>query len=61
MASSKVEIEFSAKDEQVARVLQKTERGMDQIARKLDKVEAASKKAAQATTTGFENATATLT
>ena len=61
MAKSTVEIEFTAQDAQLARVFQKTERGLDQIARRLDKVETASKKSTDVSSKGFEKVTGAIT
>lgn len=55
--ASKVEIEWASNDTQVSRTLQKTERGLDLLARKLDRIEASSRKATDATTSGFEQST----
>lgn len=56
MAGSTATIEWVSKDEALVRTLQKTERGMEAIARKMDKVEASSRQAARATISGFEAA-----
>lgn len=56
-----VEIEWTSKDEQLVRTLQRTEQGMESLMRKMDKVEGASRKAAATTETGFEKATKKIT
>lgn len=56
MASNKAEIQWSSDDAAVVRTMQKMERNLDTLARKMDNVEKSSKKAADATSTGMEAA-----
>ena len=56
MAGSTAKIEWASNDAAVARTLQSVQNGMDSIARKLDKVEASSKKASKAAADGFGQA-----
>jgi len=54
--ASKVEIEWASNDAAVARTLQKTEAGLDALARKMDRVEASSRKATQTAKGGLADA-----
>lgn len=56
MASNKAEIQWSSNDAAVVRTMQKMERNLDTLARKMDNVERSSKKAAETTSVGMEAA-----
>lgn len=60
MAANTAEITWVSKDEALVRTLEKTERGFDQLLRKMDRVEKASVQAGQSVGREFDAATATL-
>jgi hypothetical protein len=60
MAGSTAEINWTSNDAQVLRTFQKVERGFDEIARRMDRVEKASNRAAQSAAGGWDKVIGSL-